>query len=89
MTYFRKDPDAVLDYGFDWSDWLFDGDAIASSEWTVPEGLTKDSQSKSDTVTTVWLSGGSVGADYDITNHIATTDGREDDRTMTISVRQR
>ena len=28
---FRKDPDAILDYGFDWSEWLASGEIIASS----------------------------------------------------------
>ena len=37
----NKDPDAVLDYGFDWSAWLEAGDTIVTSEWIVPEGITK------------------------------------------------
>jgi len=45
MTRFLKDPDAVLDYGFDWSDWLADGETISTSTWTVETGITKDSDS--------------------------------------------
>lgn len=84
-----KDPDAVLDYGFDWSQWLSGDDTISASTWTVPSGLTKDSQVRSTTVTTVWLSGGTAGTDYEIVNSIETAEGRKDDRTMVISVRDR
>jgi len=39
-----KDPNATLDYGFKWEDWL-NGDVISESEWIVPEGLTEESSS--------------------------------------------
>jgi hypothetical protein len=37
----------------------------------------------------VWLSGGTLGTDYLITNHITTSKSRQDDRSMIIQVRQR
>lgn len=86
---YDKDPEAKLDYSIDWSDWLETGDEISTSTWTVPSGITKDSDSKSTQITTIWLSGGTDGEDYDLTNHIVTTDGREDDRTITIRVKER
>lgn len=89
MGVFLKDPDAVLDYGLDWSSWLSDGETISASNWTVPTGLTKDSQSSTGTDTTVWLSGGTVGLSYEVTNRISTNQGRTDDRTIQIAVRQR
>lgn len=82
-----KDPDAVLDYEFDWSDWL-NGDTIASSTWEVPSGITKDSDTSDDTSTTIWLSGGTAGQKYEITNSIVTAAGRENDRTMIVPVRE-
>ena len=85
---FIKDPDAVLDYQIDWSDLLGD-DTITSSEWVASDGITIDSNSFADTAATVWLSGGTVGQDYAVTNHITTDGGREDDRTITIMVRQK
>jgi hypothetical protein len=51
-----KDPDAVVDYRIDWSDRL-NGDTIAISTWTVPSGITKDSDTHDNTTTTIWLSG--------------------------------
>jgi hypothetical protein len=86
---FYKDPDAVVDFAIDWSDWLPTGDTISTSTWDVPAGLTEDSETESTTLTTVWLSGGTAGQDYNITNQIVTAGGRTDDRTITIKVRER
>ena len=101
----RKDPDAVLDYKRDWNrrppatpngnpgvpgtGWLAEGETIATSTWTVPDGLTKDSESHDDTTATVWLSGGTLGANYIITNHITTSQGRSDERSLPIEIRNR
>ena len=89
MAIYNKDPEAVLDYGFDWSDWLADDETISESTWVVETGLTKDSDSFSDTATTIWLSSGTAGEEYKVTNHIKTTDSREDERTMIIRVEER
>ncbi len=99
---FVKDPDAVLDYKFDWaastngsgsSDWLDTANAetISSHTITAETGLTVDSSSitDSDTSVTVWLSGGTVGEKYSVTCHVVTSASREDDRTVTIIMRQR
>ena len=84
-----KDPDAVLDYGFNWVDWLETGETISNSIWTVPTGITEDSTAYSNTATTIWLSGGTLNTDYEVINHITTSEDREDDRTLKIKVRQR
>ena len=89
MTTFNKDPDAVLDYTWDWSDWLPSGDTIASYTFTVPAGITKDSDSNTTTAVTAWMSGGTAGLSYDVVCHIVTTAGREDDRTITFFVGER
>lgn len=88
---FTKDPDAVLDYEADWTDWLVDDDTIVTSTWTVPSagGLTKTTDSHTDTKATVWLSGGTVGAQVAVTNRITTAQGRTEDRTLTFNIRQR
>ena len=87
MTTFRKDPEAVLDYHVDWSDWL-GIDTIFSSSWSCDDsGITIDSDSATATVTTVWLSGGTVDEEYEVVNHIVTTAGREEDKTLTIRMR--
>ena len=101
-TKFTKDPDAVLDYKFDWkpltngssggvSDWLASGETISTRTITASTGLTKDSDSLTDTNTsvTVWLSGGTAGEDYTVACEIVTSDSRTDERTMTVYVRER
>lgn len=88
MTSYVKDPDAVLDYQIDWSAWL-DSDTITTSEWIVPDGIVKDSDSHTDTAATIWLSGGTLNTTYLVTNRITTAAGRTDDRTIRITVRDR
>jgi hypothetical protein len=89
MTLYQKDPDATLDYKRSWSDWLVAGDTILTSTWIVPIGLTKTSESNTTTTATVWLSGGTVGQSYEITNRITTAQGRTDDRSIQIVVLNR
>ena len=85
---FLKDPQANLDYSVDWTSWL-GSDTIATSTWTVPTGLTKVSDSKTTEIATVWLSGGTVGQEYTVTNHIKTAAGRDDERSIIIQVQER
>jgi hypothetical protein len=94
---FDKDDDATLDYAIDWSEWLgpsavgTGSDSISLSTWEAEEGITiatDPAPSLSGQRTTVWLSGGTVGKSYDVTNHIVTVAGREDDRTIRIYVRE-
>jgi hypothetical protein len=91
MTIFFKDPDAVLDYAFDWSDWLDSGagEAISSHTIDADTGITVDSDSESSGVVTVWLSGGTAGTTYAVRCEIVTDDSRTDERTMIIKVMER
>ena len=88
---FTKDPEAVLDYTIDWTDWLIDSDTIIASTWTVPVGITKNSDaiSENESLTTIWLSNGIVGTNYSLVNHITTSEGRQDDRTIIIRIREK
>ena len=83
---FEKDPQAVLDYAFDWGDWLDSGETIASTTITVASGLTKDSDSESDGIVTIWLSGGTAGTSYTVACKIVTSSSRTDERSITIMV---
>ncbi|MBI4910310.1 MAG: hypothetical protein HY820_42225 [Acidobacteria bacterium] len=85
---FTKDPNAVLDYTIDWTRWLA-GDQIATSEWLVPSGLTKMADSKTASSATVWLSGGTAGQSYTVTNRIMTSAGRTEDRSFIAKVEER
>ena len=83
-----KDPQSVLDYGFDWSDWL-DADTIDTSVWTADDGITIDSESETTTTTTVWLSGGTAGKTYRLVNKVVTTAGRTEERTLNVTLMNR
>lgn len=94
-----KDPSAKLDYRFDWApkanntgltNWLEEGETIVSYILTVPDGLTKVSDSLVDdnTAVVVWLSGGSDGIEYPISCQI-TTANRIDKRTAILPVKNR
>ena len=85
----KKDPSDVLDYSVNWTSWLLDGDTISASTWAVEAGITIDSESETTTVATVWLSGGTAGTTYTVTNEIVTTDGRTAQRSIYIVVADR
>jgi len=93
MSHFKKDPQASLDYGFNYTDWLAVGETITTSTWaSTPAGLTVGTNSIGTGITVVWLSGGTVGVTYSVTNHVTTTIGsihREDDRTLEILIEER
>ena len=84
-----KDPDAVLDYALNWVSWLEDGEIISSHVVTVGSGITKDSDSESSGVVTIWLSGGTHGSDYLVACKVTTSMGRTDERSINIRCRER
>jgi hypothetical protein len=85
----KKDPDAVLNYVMDWSDWLDSGETISTSTWTVDSGLTEDSETETTTTATITLSGGTVGSRYRVTNRITTSGSQTDDRSFFVDVVER
>lgn len=92
-----KDPDSTLDYGFDWSDWLEDGESITSSSWTIqnPSGenddLQIDTSSQDGSKTKVWLTDGTLGVTYRVTNTIETDNSptRTDERSFKLNISER
>lgn len=85
-TWPAKDPDEELDYEIDWSPRV-GTDAIATSTWIVPTGITSADGSNDDTTTTIWLSGGTVGTTYTLTNRIVTDAGRTMDQSVKIKIK--
>lgn len=83
---FLHDPNAVLDYRVDWTQWLDSGETITAATWIVPDGLTSSSESFDSVSATVWLAGGTVGQTYTVTNRVTTTAGRTDDRSFRVRV---
>lgn len=88
-----KDPNDVKDYVVDWDRYLagLEGgpDTIATSTWpSPPTGINVVSDSFSGNRARVWLSGGTAGTTYSLTNRITTTGGRTLDRTIEILVKE-
>ena len=85
-----KDPNAVLDYSFDWTAWLAPlADSIESVEFVLQSPLTKTGDSFTPNEAVVWVGGGTVGATFSVTCRITTTQGRTDDRTVFLKIVER
>ncbi len=96
-TSYTHDPDSTLDYQWDWSDWLPDGDTITAATVTIintdaadETPATVDSSSFTDTTVTAWISGGNTAfSPYTAVCHVSTLALREDDRSITLKVKER
>lgn len=89
---FEKRPAEVKDYTVDWTRHLLVagadvGDTVSTSTWTVETGLVKDSDSKTSSTTTAWLSGGTEGVHYTVTNRVVTAQGRTYERSFVVQVK--
>lgn len=92
MSNYVHDPASVLDYAIDWTAWLAASETLTASTWTVPAGITQTTPAPSFTaggVTTIWLTGGTLMTSYAVVNHITTNQGRQQDQTITLAVRDR
>ncbi|MFD8117079.1 phage fiber-tail adaptor protein [Streptomyces microflavus] len=84
-----KDPDATLDWIFDWSQWLAPTENITASVMVVSPGINLESSGFSASTATAWVSGGTEGRVYQVSNKITTNQGRIDERSITIRVTNR
>ena len=92
IRFTEKDPSDIRDYSFDWTRVLATADpddTIATSTWTIPAGLTKDSEANTTTTTRVWVRGGTAGENYTVTNRVTTAGGRTLERSALLPVRDR
>lgn len=93
--YIVKDTEAILTYSLDWTDWLQNGETINSNLFTVEtisgdgDPLTKVTQSNTNYVTTVKISGGTAGKIYKVYDTITTTGGLTERRYFRIKVEAR
>ncbi len=73
------------------------GETVSSDVWTVAEGLTQDSEDNaavtvkgvtyaSNTVSTIWLSGGTAGAEYSVKVAMVTSGSRTIEKTITVRI---
>ena len=86
---YTKDPSAILDWAYDWTDWLAAAETITDHTITADTGLTVDSSTEEAGVVTVWLSGGTAGENYKVACLVETSAGRTDERTIWIKVVER
>ena len=94
MSLYLKDPQARIDYAIDWGPAYLDGQIIAASDWRVSpdedDGVaiveigSFDLQRTAATVT-----GGVPGHVYRIGNRVTLSDGRSDERSLTVRVEER
>lgn len=94
MKAFIKDPDATLDYEFNWLPWLgTDQISGTNSVWALtPVGsatIVDGSSSNTTTTTRVFIQGGEVGEEYILTNTITTISSRVDERSIKIRIQER
>ncbi len=100
MPYLLIDPQEILDYTFDWSNFL-DGegspsDAISSSTWAIspmeagsPSEPVLASESNTATTATVYVSNCAAAGVYQLTNAVVTAQGRTAERSITLRCEQR
>lgn len=94
LTY-DKDPQSVEPHGLDWTPWLAElGSSvlIATSSWAVSAPdvtLSESSIVTGSKRTQVKVAGGKAGTVYRLTNHIVTSSGVTDERTILLNVKQR
>lgn len=90
FPYITKDPDAVLDYIWDWSAWLKPGETLVTRDVAVEAGSSVvDSATIVGATVVAWISGGTLDEDAEVRCRISTNEGRIDDRTVKIKIRRR
>jgi hypothetical protein len=82
----NKQPAERLDFTIDWSARL-EGDAIASSTFTIPPGIVGDESSRSASGAVVWLSGGADRRSYLVVSSVTTAGGRTMHQAVRIRIR--
>lgn len=93
MAMVVKDPDARIDYEFDWAAAYPDGQAVVASGWAVApdrdDGIKVAAAAHDLTRATVTLTGGVAGHVYRVTNRVTLSDGQIDERSMTVRAEER
>ena len=98
-----KDKDETLDYSLDWSRALDAGETLVSINWslvnsldakvslgpgTTVEGLRNLTQTQTNTVATIYLSGGFDNQEYKLFCTATTSLGRVKERSVKIRIRE-
>lgn len=87
MKSFLKNPDAELDYYWNWTNWLVENDTIEDAIFTSEEnGVTVDSFEIIGGKVLANISGGTDKTKCVVTCSIITLDGRKDSRSVVFYV---
>ncbi|MHB9880072.1 phage fiber-tail adaptor protein [Pacificimonas sp. ICDLI1SI03] len=93
MGFYLKSPGSSIDYAVDWGAGYLEDEQIVGSSWRVePDdagGLVIGATVTGPQRTAATLSGGTEGAVYRIVNSIELSDGRQDERSLTIRIEER
>lgn len=91
----EKDPDDILDYPFNYTDWLAAiSDSYLSHTFVItnpagaPTPIAVQSSSVLGGVITPFVSGGTLDATHQLTCRITTTGGRVKDQTLNFKIKQ-
>ena len=86
MNTYHLDPSAVLDFSWDWTDWLSAGETITSQTVTTSNpGIAINTVSHLSGVVTAWLGTASTGLKI-VTCQVSTNQGRTDQRSIRVDV---
>jgi hypothetical protein len=93
-TYILKDPEANLQYGVDWKDWLETSDQVSTSTWRLETtgtsvDLLVEGVAVLDNVSLASISAGTIGEIYTVANIIETQQGYKDTRRFRVKVEKR
>ena len=93
MSFYLKDPGSRIDYAIDWGAFYLDGQVVAGSAWSVfpaeTNGVAVEAPSFDLARTAATLSGGIAGHVYSVGNRVTLSDGRVDERSITLRVEER
>lgn len=93
MTTLEKDPDAVLDFTVNWSDWLEPGETILAADIGVKQSLILNPEGRPTTIrpdsVSFWLGGGAPFTVYQVGCRITTDQGRIEERSFDLLVIER
>ena len=96
ITFPAKDPEEVLDYQLNWADQvngprLVAGELLTGSTWVLDQGsvVIGVTSFTAAGVTTVWLSGGTIGELVILANTVTTNQGRTYEKTCKLRIRDK
>lgn len=87
MKKFTKQPNDVLDYDIDLTEWIATGDTVTNTTVTAETGLTVTVSNGTTTTPKIWCSSGTDGTVYKVTVTVTTDHGRTKEVDFKVSVR--